>query len=168
MRRVIRVACGALAALSMMPALHAQQAIDPFQTPGWSGSAYLDHRGTFSHCAVSSSYSGVALTFTLGPAYDFRIEIGADDWRLKAGGDYVATVVIDSHQPLQVIAAARSTKSIVADFGPDEDIVKELRDGLFLRVLAENIGLSFSLSGSSQALIRLRSCVNDHRSQTPR
>jgi hypothetical protein len=145
----------------------AQEPIDPFQVQGWAGAAYLNPRGgTFRHCVVSSSYSGVALSFVLGPTYDFRIEIGADDWRLKPGGEYVATLMIDHREPLQIIASARSDKMIAAEFGPDEDIVKELRDGQFLRVLAEHIGISFSLSGSSQALLRLRSCVNEHRGPT--
>ena len=71
--------------------------------------------------------------------------------------------MIDSHEPLQTIATARSDKRIAIGFGPDEDIMKALREGLFLRVLAEHIGLSFSLSGSSQALLQLRGCVNQHR-----
>ena len=165
----MRLACTALLAslglwLPAGDAARAQEPVDAFQVQGWAGGAYLNPRtGMFSHCAVSSTYSGVALSFILGPTLDFRIEIGADDWRLKPGGEYVATVMIDHREPLQIIASARSDKSIMAEFGPDEDMVKELRDGQFLRVLAEHIGVSFSLSGSSQALQRLRTCVTEHR-----
>ncbi|MBI3517097.1 MAG: hypothetical protein HY060_23950 [Proteobacteria bacterium] len=142
----------------------AQAPLDPFQVQGWSGGAYLDAgRGTFSHCAVTTSYSGVALGFVLTPNFDFRIEIAADDWQLKPGGEYVATLIIDYREPLQIIASARSEKMILVEFGPDEDFMRELREGLFLRVLAEHIGISFSLSGSSQALLKLRSCVSERR-----
>ena len=151
-------------ALGGAAAPRAEQALDAFQVQGWAGGAYFDPRkGTFSHCAISSTYSGVALSFVLGPSYDFRIDMAADDWRLKPGGEYVATLMIDHREPLQIIASARSDTSITAEFGSDEDFVKELRDGQFLRVLAERIGISFSLSGSSQALLRLRSCVAEHR-----
>jgi hypothetical protein len=145
-------------------AARSQEPRDAFQVQGWAGGAYFDpRRGTFHHCGVSAAYGGVALSFLMGPADEFRIEFGADDWRLRPGGDYVATLMIDHREPLQVITSAASEKTLVAEFGPDEDIVKELRDGQFLRVLAEHIGISFSLSGSSQALQRLRGCVNDHR-----
>jgi hypothetical protein len=150
--------------LSGVAGARAQEPIDPFQVQAWAGGAYLDPRkGTFSHCAISSTYGGVALSFVLNPGYEFRIEIGAEDWRLKPGGEYVATFIIDHREPLQIIASAGSDKSIRAEFGPDEEFVKELRDGQFLRVLAEHIGISFSLSGSSQALMRLRGCVSEHR-----
>jgi len=153
----------ALIVAVLVPAAAAQEAVDPFEVPGWTGAAYLDARtGGFSRCAVSSVVGAVTLSFVLDKAQEFRIEIGAEDWRLKPGGDYVTTLMIDSHEPLQTIAAARSDKRIAIEFGADEDIMRSLRDGLFLRVLAEHIGLSFSLSGSSQALLRLRSCVTQH------
>jgi hypothetical protein len=151
-------------ALSAIAPARAQEPVDTFQFQGWSGGAYLNPRTrTFSHCAVSSSYGGVMLTFMLAPNSDFRVEIGAEDWRLKSGGEYVATLIIDHHEPLQIIASARSDSSLAVELGADEDIIKELREGQFLRVLAEHIGISFSLSGSSQALLRLASCVAEHR-----
>ena len=39
---------------------------------------------------------------------------------------------------------------------------------MFLRVLAEHIGISFSLTGSSQALTRLKSCVTERRGTAAR
>jgi hypothetical protein len=159
MRRVTLVV---LSLVFSAPAM-AQQPIDPFEVPGWSGAAYLDpRRGGFDHCTVTSTFGNVTLSFALDKAEDFRVEIGADDWRLKPGGDYVTTLVIDYHEPLQTIASARTDKGIAIDFGADDDIVRALREGLYLRVLAEHIGLSFSLSGSSQALLGLRSCVSQH------
>ena len=163
MRWLILPLVGALGAGLHAGTVRAQAPVDAFQVQGWSGGAYVDPRGTFSHCAVTTTYSGVALGFTLTPALDFRIEIASDDWRLTAGTEYVATLVIDYREPLQIIALARTDKMLVAEFGADEDFMRELREGLFLRVLAEKIGLSFSLSGSSQALLKLRSCVNERR-----
>lgn len=161
MRRMILIA---LALAAPAPAAVAQEPVDPFEVPGWSGGAYLDPRtGAFSRCAVTSVVGNVTLSFVLDKASDFRIEIGAEDWRLKPGGDYVTTLVIDYREPLQTIASARTDKRLAIEFGPDEDIMKALREGLFLRVLAEHVGLSLSLSGSSQALLQLRSCVNQHR-----
>jgi hypothetical protein len=161
MRRMILVGLS-LAALA--PVAVAQESVDPFEVPGWTGAAYLDPRvGGFKNCAVSSSVGNVTLSFVLDKAQDFSVEIGAEDWRLKPGGDYVTTLVIDSHEPLQTIATARSDKRIAIGFGPDEDIMRALREGLFLRVLAEHVGLSLSLSGSSAALTQLRSCINQHR-----
>jgi len=160
MRRVIRLA---LLLVLAGAGARAQDATDTFQVPGWSGAAYLDGpAGRFGHCAISSAYGGAALTFSLDRDQEFRIEIGAEDWRLKPGGDYVTTLMIDHREPLQIIAAARGEKRLLIDFGADDDLVKELRDGQFLRVLAEHIGLSFSLSGSSEGLLRLRSCVIEH------
>jgi hypothetical protein len=145
-------------------AARAQDETGAFQVQGWTGAAYLDaRRRSLSHCAVSTSYGGVTLTFALAPDDQFRIEIGADDWHLRPGGDYVATLMIDHREPIQIIAAARAETRFVVEFGADDEIIKDLREGLFLRVLAEHIGISFSLSGSSQALLRLRSCVNEYR-----
>jgi len=160
MRPVIPLA---LALVALAPAVAQQPPVDGFEVPGWSGGAYLDPRtGGFSHCAVSSAIGNVTLSFVLDKSQDFRLDIGADDWRLKPGNDYVTTLVIDSHEPLQTVATARTDKRITIELGPDEDFIKALREGLFLRVLAEHVGLSFSLSGTSQALLRLRGCLNEH------
>lgn len=141
----------------------AQDRVGAFEIQGWTGTAQFDRtRQTFSQCAVSTVYGGIELSFVLTPDGEFRIEIGADDWHLRPGGDYVTTLMIDN-RTIQVIAAARSEKRLAADFGADDDIIKELRDGQFLRVLSEHIGISFSLTGSSQALLKLRSCVTDNR-----
>jgi hypothetical protein len=155
----------ALALVAVGPA-RAQDEVDSFQLQGWSGGPRFEPgRRAFSHCAVSTVYGGVGLTFALTATDEFRIEIGADDWHLRPGGDYVATLMIDHHQPIQTIAAARSDKRMVVDFGSDEDFMKTLREGMFLRVLSEQIGISFSLTGSSQALQRLRGCVTEYRGQ---
>jgi len=144
----------------------AQDEVGAFQIQGWTGAARFDRtRQTFSHCVVSTVYGGITLSFVMSPDNEFRIELAADDWTLRPGGDYVATLMID-HRAIQAIASARTAKQMTVEFGPDDEIVKELRDGQFLRVLAEHIGISFSLTGSSQALIRLRSCVTDNRGRT--
>ena len=166
MRRAIPAATGAVLVVVLAGAspARAQEVVDPFEIQGWSGGAQLDPRkGTLGQCVVSSSYSGVTLSFALSPSNEFRIEIGSDDWHLRSGGDYVATLMIDHREPLQIIGAARSERLMAVEFGADDDIMRELRDGQFLRVLAEHVGFSFSLSGSSQALARLRSCVSEHR-----
>src|SRR5271170_5208282 len=117
----------ALIVAVLVPAAAAQEAVDPFEVPGWTGAAYLDARtGGFSRCAVSSVVGAVTLSFVLDKAQEFRIEIGAEDWRLKPGGDYVTTLVIDYHEPLQTIASARSDKRLAIEFGPDEDIMRAL------------------------------------------
>ena len=169
LRPVISAVLAAVAVAFANPAApRAQEAVDAFQVQGWSGGAYFDPRThAFNRCAVSTSYGGVALGFALNPKYELQIEIGSEDWRLKSGGDYVASLMIDNREPLQIIASARSDKTLVAEFGADDDMMKELRDGQFLRVLAEHIGISFSLNGSSQALQQLRGCVNAHRGTAP-
>jgi hypothetical protein len=168
MRRLIATLVVGLLAVPSA-AGRAEQPVDPFQVQGWSGAAYVDPpQGGLSYCAVATSYSGVALGFVLTPTLDFRIEIGADDWRLKTGGEYVATLIIDHREPLQIIASARTDKLLAVEIGQDDDMIRELRDGQFLRVLAEHIGISFSLSGSSQALTRLKSCVTERRGTAAR
>jgi hypothetical protein len=142
----------------------AQDTVDQFEVQGWQGGARFDRTTqAFSQCTVSTVYGGIVLAFVLTPADEFRIEIGSDDWHLRPGGDYVTTLTVDRRESIQVIASARSDKRFAADFGADDEIIKALRDGQFLRVLAEHMGMSFSLAGSSQALQRLRDCVNDHR-----
>jgi hypothetical protein len=161
MRRVTLIV---LSLAALVPAALAQEAVDSFELPGWSGAAYLDPRsGGFRTCTVSSVVGNVTLSFVLDRDQNFAIEIGADDWHLKSGGDYVTTLVIDSREPLQTIATARSDKRIAIEFGSDDDIMRALREGLFLRVLAEHVGLSLSLGGSSAALQQLRGCVAQHR-----
>ncbi len=142
----------------------APDAVDGFEIQGWQGGARFDRTTqAFSQCSVSTVYGGIVLAFVLTQADEFRIEVASDEWHLRPGGDYVTTLTIDRQQPIQVIASARSDKRFAADFGADDEIVKALRGGQFLRVISENIGMSFSLAGSSQALQRLRECVNDHR-----
>lgn len=162
MRGVIALTVAAVAAA--VPVRAQQPPVDGFEVPGWSGGAYVDPRtGGFNYCAVTSAIGEVTLGFLLDKDQNFRVEIAAADWRLKPGSDYVTTLIIDSHEPLQTIATARSDRRIAIELGPDDDFIKALREGLFLRVLAEHVGLSFSLSGTSLALQRLRSCVSDHR-----
>ena len=94
MRRTMPAFLGAVLVLAGASLARAQEVVDPFQILGWSGGAQLDPRkGTLGQCVVSSSYSGVTLSFALTPSNEFRIEIGSDDWHLRSGGDYVATLM---------------------------------------------------------------------------
>jgi hypothetical protein len=170
MSRFVRIFLGwsglVIGAASAGPA--SAQAIDAFEIAGWRGAAYTDPRTRgFSHCVLTAGFGDVSLRFLLDQNDDFRIEISAEDWRLRSGADYVASLMIDHRESIQVIASARSETLLAIEIGPDEDIVKELRAGQFLRVLAEHIGLSFSLSGTGLALPRLKQCVSDHAKRAP-
>lgn len=156
--RAALLAC--LFAISTAPAALAGPT-ERFEISGWDGAAYDDDAThAFSHCTVSASYGPAVLNFALDREGEFRIEIADSDWWLRSGGDYTAQVSIDSRKSLQVIASARSPQKITLDFGNDDQIMGDLQRGAYLRVIAEQIGLSFNLVGSSQALAQLQACVN--------
>jgi hypothetical protein len=156
----------------LLPVLTAQAVLaaptERFEISGWDGAAYDDEAThEFSHCTVSASYGPAVLTFALDRNGDFRIEIADSEWALRTSRDYTAQVGIDARKSLQVIAAARSPQRITIDFGDDDQIMGDIQRGAYLRVIADQIGLSFNLVGSSQALARLQACLNLHAKAAP-
>lgn len=147
------IALGAAAAGALEP-------VQPFEVGGWDGGSFVDPVARrFSHCSVWHGYGPVTLGFVLGPQGDFRIEIETQDWRLPPGSDHVATLTIDRAPPIQVIGVAETPSLLAIDVGQDEALQAAPRAGQYLRVIAERLGLSFSLGGTADALPRLRRCV---------
>lgn len=140
----------------------APEPIRSFEIGGWQGGAFIEPVARrFSHCAVWHVYGPATLSFVLGPQGDFRVEIETGDWRLEPGSDHVATLTVDRSPPIQVIGVAETTSLLAIDVGQDEALLGALRAGQYLRVIAEQMGLSFSLGGTSDALPRLKRCVVD-------
>lgn len=159
-----RAGSGALLGVWLLAAPAWAAAPDPverFDVAGWTGAAFVDQARRFSHCAIWASFGAATLSFVQGPQGDFRIEIVADDWHMTPGSDHVATLTVDRAPPIQVIGVAEAPSLLAIDVGQDDELVRVIRAGQYLRVIAEEIGLSFSLGGTAEALPRLRRCVAD-------
>src|SRR5437870_11942719 len=89
-RRMRARVVGPIVVLLAGPA--AAEAVDGFQVQGWSGAGFVDGSRRFTHCIVSAAFGASSLTMALDRNYEFRIEVASDDWKLRAGNDYVATL----------------------------------------------------------------------------
>ena len=128
----------------------------------WTGNAYIDRAGSFSHCIMSARYnSGITLYFLLFRNRDLFIGVSAPGWSLNPHSPYTMTLAIDG----KVVRSAPGTvlrydtNRLWLALGRDRSIRERLRRGMKLRLLQDKREYGFQLTGTAAALKRLMKCV---------
>jgi hypothetical protein len=131
-----------------------------FSSGNWVGGAWASEEGSFSYCAVSSSFvSGIQLAFAITADYELEIALGRDDWDLPPGEVYTVSLFVD-RKPLGSFEATPTRGDVLLiHIGPRADVLRSLRMGYLFHVDAAKDDFYFDLSGSNQALEKTLECV---------
>ncbi|KAA0579047.1 hypothetical protein FZ983_17135 [Azospirillum sp. B21] len=163
--RVLGAVVSSAFALTLCGAVHAQT----FKTGNWVGSVHWQKDGSFSHCAISSTYnSGTSLLFMVDSTLNWRVGFANSQWKLTPGARINLQYWVDG-------AATRSSSAIVVseglaviDLPPDRGVFDLFRRGNRLTAAVPNgPQLVFMLTGTSAGLQMILDCA-EARGQYPR
>jgi hypothetical protein len=128
------------------------------EVAGWTGGAYDDDAGAFSHCSVNSAYdNGIRLYLQLYADGDFVLGLSKDGWSLGDGVTYTVEVAVDGGHRRQARADAYGD-AIFVDLDRDAAFYRAVQKGRMLTVTAAREAFSFDLSGTNAALNQLAAC----------
>lgn len=166
---IVRALSAAVFLLFLTGSVRAElEQVQKLNVAGWDGGAYKTWEGVFSHCFIARAYnSGSSLGFGLTRWEEWQIVIGDDAWRQPEWTKYKAALFIDDH-PLGVFSSmVRAPKFLLINLGVRPDLYQSLRRGHRLRVEAAEEVYVFGLEGTSQALAKVRECVDVFMALSP-
>ena len=171
MSRPVRCISVLVVALFLGGAAAPAAAQSPQWTAGdWTGNAYIDRAGAFSHCIMSARYnSGITLYFLLFRNRDLFIGMSAPDWSLDPHSPYAMTMAIDGKTIRSASGAVLryDRKRLWLALGSDRGMRERLRRGMKLRLKQGKRSYDFRLTGTAAALKRLDRCVREGNESKP-
>ncbi len=130
-----------------------------FTSGNWKGTAYYTN-GRFTHCQMSASYrNGSKLIFGLETNRSMSVGIINKRWNLTPGAREEVRIAVDGRTALWSTAKVLRSYHIATFFKADSRIYTMLRRGRGLVISAGGTRLSYSLRGTSRALLRLLDCT---------
>ena len=126
----------------------------------WSGKSYFNDNGSFSHCAVSTSYKrGDLLVFSINGRSGFSAGIYDKRWKLTKGKSSKVRLFVDGTSQGTYTAKFLSSRQIGVFFGRDRSFFNALSRGKTLRVKGRSFSRDYSLKDAAVILQQVRKCV---------
>jgi len=132
-----------------------------FSSGLWTGGAYKEENGQFSHCAVWAKYeSGISFGVALTRSYDLRFLLQNNKWELPLEGSYKVRVSIDEKDFGLFDAFTSNEKGLIVDLGNNMTAFNLLKFGRVLRIQASKDTFTFNLKGTNKALSKVKEYVD--------
>lgn len=132
-----------------------------FSSGVWSGGAYKDDNGNFSHCYAGAQYeSGISLVIGLTHNNDINIVLLNSSWELQKNDIYRVSLSVDKKNLGNYSATAAEKNGLLIEIGNKNYVYNYLKHGNTLIVSAEKQDFYFSLKGSNKALSKVQECVD--------
>lgn len=150
----------ALTVATLTPALAQEIPGSQFEAGNWSGGAYADERGAFSHCYTSVGYvNGQTLWIGLYPNDTISILLSQPDVKFQPGQKFELWVMMETGLP-----AIGNGEAWDADYGGItyegiQPTIDFLNSGRYLRMLGMGIDDGFDIDGISPALALAQDCL---------
>lgn len=141
--------------------------LDRIDVAGWTGGAYDDDAGSFSHCSVISAYeSDIWLYFQLYANGDFVVGLRKEGWSLGDGATYNVEVSVDGGYRRSARGDAYG-EGIFVDLDRDAEFYRAVQKGRRLTVTAAQDDFAFDLTGTNAALNQLAACSLSYTGYSP-
>jgi len=135
---------------------------------GWILDAYTGKSGTFSHCALSTTYrSGISMIFSIASDYRWTVGWTSSSWKFEPGQKVEVSLFIDGDGPTTVVATAATSDYARASLPDSLDLFNRFRSGNRLIVVAQGNRYGFNLDGSYAALTETHACVKRYMAAAP-
>jgi hypothetical protein len=162
-RLLVAALCGAVLWCSGAAAQIRELPGTRFISGAWAGYAYRNVNNPYGGCFVAAPRPGAtALGFFIATSattpMNLQMAITNRAWNLAVGRDYAMAYWVDNNERLSVTGRATSKTVVLFDIEDTTEIFERFRAGNTLNILGEGRLVSFSLSGTSAALDRLREC----------
>jgi hypothetical protein len=137
-----------------------------FAAGSWAGWGFRNNSNQYGGCLVVAPRPGrTRLTFAFTTNVNFQMAVTNTAWNLRVGNEYSMAYWVDGQEPLSVTGRATAKDLVEFDLEDSNEVFERFRTGNTLHVLGEGRRVSFSLSGTSAALDRLRECYDRYRAQ---
>jgi S1-C subfamily serine protease len=156
MRRALLV-CGFLA-VALTSVANAAGPFGTIHIAGWSGGAYTNENGTFSHCAAGADYaSGVSLVVSETAANSWLLGFGSSAFHFNKGDTLPIDVTFDGQSQARLFATANSPVLISAILPPN--IARTFQKSSLMVAVAGGSAMQFNLTSTGPLLAALANCV---------
>jgi S1-C subfamily serine protease len=136
-------------------------AAGPFGTirvGAWSGGAYTDENGAFSHCAAGSDYaSGVSLIVGRNVNNGWLLGFGSPRFNFTKGSTTQINVTFDGQSQARLFATANSSALTTAILPPN--VARDFQKASLMVAVAGGATLQFNLNSTAPLLAALANCV---------
>lgn len=159
--------CLVLMILTSQSSLAAE--IRKFNVGAWIGGAYTKDNGTgeFSHCGAHASYrSNIVVFFMINANYHWSMMFFNPNWQMPVGNTYNIAFTVDDMSPLYGTATAFRSDAVRVPLLDSVELFNRFKKGYQLRVAAAGQVFSFNLTGTSQLLPALLTCVQTKGART--
>lgn len=137
-----------------------------FAAGAWVGWGIRSANNADGGCVVVAPRPGrTRLAFAITTNVNFQMAVTNTAWNLTVGRDYSMAYWIDNEAPLSVTGRATTKDVVEFDLEDTSEVYERFRTGNTLNLLGEGRRVTFSLSGTSAALDRLRECFERYRAQ---
>jgi hypothetical protein len=139
-----------------------------FAAGAWVGYGFRNVTNPYGGCLVQAprpgrTALGFYITTSAATPINFQMAVANNTWNLTVGREYAMAYWVDSNERLSVTGRATSKTIVEFDIEDTVEIFERFRVGSTLNILGEGRLVTFSLSGTSAALDRLRECFERNR-----
>jgi hypothetical protein len=135
-----------------------------FSYGNWSGAGYTYDTGSFSHCAISTSYlSGNVLTFTVNGDATVNVAVSSPTDTFTVSEVFPVALYVDRRAPFYGNATALDARFAVMRVPDFDRALESFRRGRTLVVQSKYGDVPFDLTGTSRALAATFECAVRHQ-----
>jgi hypothetical protein len=132
-----------------------------FSSGDWTGIAYKNTEGEFSHCGIATEYAGqVTVAIVLSHDYNIVVGLSKPGWEFPPDAAYEITVGIDENSFGAFPAYPKDSNTLLILVGNRDDVFGRLRLGYRLSLSTQEGEFFFSLKGTNDALKKVKECVD--------
>jgi hypothetical protein len=148
----------------ILAAVAAADPPDSFTSGVWQGKASYDDEGHFSDCTMTAqAESDVLLGFVISKDFDWGLVIADDSRSFEVGASKAVLLLVDGRDPIAAMANVVDVHGILIPLDNSAEVVEAMRAGKVLRIATGETEFSFQLTGTSDAISELATCVTQHQ-----
>lgn len=145
----------------VLPAIGVAKTED-FEVPGWTGAAFADAAGAFSHCAIEAEYqNGTTLALLRTAGGPLLMTLRRTDWTLQPGAWVPLRYTFKGEKPTSISTEAQAidASTMGVNLGTEPMILSQMRAVGELVVETQEKSLSFDISDVGPGLDAIDSCA---------
>jgi hypothetical protein len=137
--------------------------IGTFQVGHWTGAAYADSNGDFSHCAAGMKFnSNVTLLFSLNKNFVWTIAFHNPAWAFESGQRVTLTLAIDKTPPMKREAEVFNPSGIVITLEDDADLFRRFKSAKRVKISGARESFEFEMNRMDELLTKLLACAKQN------
>jgi hypothetical protein len=148
-----------LSGASLVSSAFAAGPFGAIQVENWSGGAFTNDKGAFSHCSAENGYgNGVTVAVVQYSNGNWGLGFGAPSFRLAPGETFPVDVTFDGQRQLHLSGTATSPHVVFAML-PNNTALEQLRKAHLMVAVGKGSTYRFNLDSTEKLLPVIANCV---------